>query len=815
MKVMKFGGTSVANAENIKKIIAIAKTSLQSDDQAVVVVSALSGVTDGLIDLATKAANGDASYKIAFKTLCDQHTQVINALIAPDRKATVTELVNAKYHELETMLSGLFLIKEASPRSLDYVTSFGEQLSSYIISEIIISQGLPAQFIDARQIIKTDSNFGSANVDINLSYAAIANAIGTAKSPLYVMGGFIGSTEDGVTTTLGRGGSDYTASLVGAGVNADVVEIWTDVDGILTADPRKVPKAFPLKEILYEEAAELAHFGAKVIHPKTMRPARLKNIPITIKNTFNPSAPGTKISNTATTHDYYIKGITVLNNISLLRIQSSNGKNISVIVARLFDLLHHADIDVLLTTQASHEQAVSIAVQSAQTEQACRIIEKAFELELQSEQVSPLAIESDVSIVAIVGKQMKGIPGIAGRFFSTLGKQKINIVAIAQGSSELNVSAVIKASDETKALRCIHQNFFNDPMSPLHIFLVGTGLIGSTVLKQAQSLSAMIQFCGLADHETMLVQPVGIALDDWKKQLDAGQPTNLSSFVQEMMNLNLPDSVFVDCTASEEIVELYEGILTAGIAIVTPNKKANSGVYQRFKKLHELSRLHQTPFLYETNVGAGLPVIHAAQSLVASGDTIVKIEAILSGSLSYIFNTFGTSDRPFSDIVAEAKTQGYTEPDPRDDLSGKDVARKIIILAREMGVPLELTDVKIEPLLPAACLQAVSVEDFFTELKKCDPEFITKKHTAENNQTVLRFIATLQNGQAKISLQAVGANHPFYNMSGSDNIIAFTTDRYCNTPLVIKGPGAGAEVTAGGVLADIVSIYESKAYAQQ
>lgn len=812
---MKFGGSSVANADNIAKIIALAEQSQKNNESIVFVVSALSGITDGLIALANKSANGDISYQGDYSDILKQHQAVIDAMIHSDQKPIVETQVKQKFDELKTMLDGVYLIKEVSPRSLDCIASFGEQLSAYIIGEAMNSSNIACRFIDSRQIVKTDNAFGSANVDITKTYTAIAEAVKNSPHSFCIMGGFIGSTTDGITTTLGRGGSDYTASLVGAAVDAEVIEIWTDVDGVLTADPRKVPEAFSLEEISYEEAAELAHFGAKVIHPKTMRPARLKNIPIIIKNTFNPGAAGTKICNTVADHVFPIKGISTLSKVSLLQIQSNNGKTSSTIGARLFDILSRAGIEVLLTTQASHEQAICVAVQSDQANTAKQLVEAAFELEIHNDQILPLNLENDLSIIAIVGKQMKGTPGISGKFFSVLGKNRVNIVAIAQGSSELNVSAVIKSEDETKALRYVHQKFFSIERQPLNVYLVGTGLIGSTVLKEAQKLKDSMRFCGLADQAKMVINPEGIDLENWKATIDEGSPANLEEFMNAIIENNLLNTVFVDCTASEDIVKMYDRILSANMAIVTPNKKANSGPFVQFKRLHELSQRYQAPFLYETNVGAGLPVIHTIQSLVSSGDKVTKIEAILSGSLSFIFNTFANSDRPFSEIVAEAKTQGYTEPDPRDDLSGKDVARKIIILARETGLAMELDDVQIDPLLPESCLQATSVDEFFVELKKLDEEFAQKKQTAQAENKVLRFIASLENGQAKISLQSVTASHPFFNMSGSDNIIAFSTERYCNTPLVIKGPGAGAEVTAGGVLADIISIYNSKAYEQR
>lgn len=809
MKILKFGGSSVANAENIKKVIQIVDNSSKKHRDLVVVVSALGGVTDSLIKIAFLAADNQSEYQALMEEIFAQHNQAIKKLVKSNKQKQVLAEIEKNYHELKETLQGIALLGELSLRSLDKVMSFGEQLSAFIISEAMNNQKAVCRFVDARTLIKTDNNFGSANVEMQKTFKLISTYF-KINPGLSLMGGFIASNDEGITTTLGRGGSDYTASLVGAALEAEVVEIWTDVDGVMTADPRKVAEAFPLLRISYEEAGELAHFGAKVIHPKTMKPAQLKNIPIDIKNTFNPQGKGTRINNEKSKQGFLITGISSLNKVALLRIQSNNDISIGEIATRIFDILSRLDIEILLITQASYEQSLSVAINNQQAPKAKAALEKFFVWELKAEQMLPISIEENLSIVAIVGKQMKGTPGISARFFSTLGNNKINVVAIAQGSSELNISVVISSEDETKALQAIHEAFFKSDNKFINLFLVGTGLIGGTLLKQIKEAQLPIQLCGLANSDNMLLDNKGISVKDWKQKLIKGQTAQLENFVCQMIKLNLPNSVFVDCTASEEIVAVYENIIKADIAIVTPNKKANSGPLARYQKLKELAKESQVPFIYEVNVGAGLPIIHTIQSLVKSGDKILKIEAVLSGTLSYIFNTFTKSQKAFSEIVQEAKAKGYTEPDPRNDLNGLDVARKILILGREIGLKLELKQIKIKPLLPEKCFKVETIADFFAELKKLDSDFKKKKIQAQKNNKVLRFIATLQNGKAEVALREVNSNHPFYNLSGSDNIISLTTKHYCDTPLVIKGPGAGAEVTAGGVLANILRTLSQK-----
>ncbi|MBI2415168.1 MAG: bifunctional aspartate kinase/homoserine dehydrogenase I [Candidatus Kerfeldbacteria bacterium] len=813
MKILKFGGSSVANAENISKVIQIISKSLNESRGLIVVVSALGGVTDNLIKIASLASAHNDEYKKLLDLLVNQHNETIEKLIDSNGRKLVLRQAQTKYDELSGLLQGIYLLGELPLRALDKIMSFGEQLSAYIISEAIGAKKYSCQFVDSRNLIKTDDSFGSANVDVSKTYELLADYFQSHQG-LSIMGGFIASNFDEITTTLGRGGSDYTASLVGAAVNAEVIEIWTDVDGVMTADPRKVKDAFPLSQISYEEAGELAHFGAKVIHPKTMKPARLKNIPIDIKNTFNPQAAGTRIGNGQSDQNFLIKGISSLGDIALLRVQSNNGKSIGEVAAKIFDVFSRCEVEVLLITQASHERSISVAINKNQAVKAKIAIENAFALELKAKEMLPVSVGENLSIVAIVGKHMKGVHGISGKLFNTLGTNKVNVVAIAQGSSELNVSAVISSDDEVKALHAIHRAFFGAEKALINLFLIGTGLVGSTLLKQIKDSQVPIRICGLANSKSAYFDSNGIPLQFWGKKLANNKPITAKDFVNQMTKLNLPNSVFVDCTASEEMGTIYESILKAGISIVTPNKKANSGSLGLYRKLHDLAKENNAHFLYETNVGAGLPILHSVQNLMSSGDKIKKIEGVLSGTLSYIFNSFSSGNKKLSEIVREAKKKGFTEPDPRDDLNGKDVARKILILAREIGLALEPEQVQVEPLLPAKCFSTNSVDDFFFELEKLDKDFEKRKKQIVKQNKVLRYIAVLENGKARVQLQEISQNHPFYHLSGSDNIISISTQRYNNTPLVIKGPGAGAEVTAGGVLADILNIFNHFSYAK-
>lgn len=800
MKVLKFGGTSVGTPERIKEIIEI----LKGYKNIAVIVSAFSGITDKLIETAKEAEKGNRSYKNDLKEIENRHLEAIKKL-TKNRKKVALE-VTQMLKELAQILNGVYLVKEVSKRTMDLVMSFGERLSAYIITNSIKN----AEFLDSRKLIKTDDNFNYAKVQIEKSYKNIQEYFKKHKR-LQIITGFIGSTDENETTTLGRGGSDYSAALFGAALNAEEIEIWTDVDGIKTADPRKVKKTFSLPNISYQEAMELSHFGAKVIHPPTMQPALNKKIPIRIKNTLNPSFIGSVISDKST-GDYPIKGISSISNIALLRLQGGGMVGVAGVSNRLFGALAKEKISVILISQASSEHSICFAIEPIATEKAKKVINEEFALEIQAKQIDPIIVEKDLSIIAVVGQNMRHSPGIAGKVFQALGRNGINIVAIAQGSSELNISAVINQKDESKALNAIHDAFFLSDTNSLNLFLVGTGLIGSTLLKQiakehdrlVKDQALEINLIALANSKKMIFNEDGISLTNWQNELEKSQTkSDIDEFIEKMQELNLINSIFIDATASEEIASKYEKILKASISIVTPNKKACSSDTERYLKLNLAVSKSNAKFFYETNVGAGLPILSTLNDLINSGDEILKIEAVLSGTLSYIFNSFD-GKKSFSAIVKEAQEKGYTEPDPRDDLNGLDVGRKLLILARETGQLLDLKDINIENLVPENCHKAKNIDDFFVELKKSDSYFQKKLKEAQSKNKKLCYIASLEGKNAKVELKSIDQNHPFYSLSGSDNIISFTTSRYKDRPLVVKGPGAGAEVTAAGVFADIL-----------
>lgn len=813
MKVLKFGGTSVASAGNIRNIVSIIEDNIRQGEHVAVVFSAMSGVTSKLLEIGRMAASGNESYKELLDVIEAKHFALIKSLIPIQSQSNILALTKSGFNELADLLRGVSLIREFSPRTSDLTVSFGERLSTRIISVVFNCVGISAEFCDARDLIVTDNHFGMANVDFRLTNARIAEHFGH-RSAIQCITGFIGQTEDKITTTLGRGGSDYTASIVGAALGASVIEIWTDVDGIMTADPRKVPNAFTIPDISYAEAMELSHFGAKVIYPPSLQPAFAHNIPLKVLNTFNPSFQGTLVSRTKTTKEYDITGISSIDDIALVNIQGSGMIGVAGVSSRLFTALSETGISVILISQASSEHSICFAIRPEDAPEAQSVLEQVFEKEIQAGLIDGISTQKHLSIIAIVGEGMKRSAGISGKLFSVLGKNGVNVVATAQGSSELNISVVISKNDLSKALNAIHGVFFQSETRSLNLFIVGTGLIGTTLLRQIADQANYlknerlleINVTGLSNSRKMLLDTDGISSLSWKEALETnGVRTSLPAFVQRIQELNLPNSIFVDCTSDKEIVQYYPMLLKSSISIVTPNKVANSGSYADYKLLRELALKYGVKFLYETNVGAGLPIISTIDGLITSGDKFVKIEAILSGTLSYIFNNFGP-ELPFAEAVRDAKVKGFTEPDPRDDLSGLDVARKILILAREVGIPLEPEDIEVARLLPENCLLAPTVDDFFRQLEISDQYFTGLLADAEKADGRLRFIASLEDGKATVSLKIVDRQHPFYNLSGSDNIISFTTERYKDTPLVIKGPGAGAEVTATRVFADIISV---------
>ncbi|MDA2922210.1 aspartate kinase [Patescibacteria group bacterium AH-259-L07] len=856
MRILKFGGSSLKTSERINNVIDIIIQAKEQDDIAVV-VSAVGGVTDELIKLATIASRGQ-HYNTTLKRLELKHIVLIRNLIKspPSHNASAfgstksaygqtksarqvkkqnyaIAIVQAMINELDEVLNNVFDVQDISLKNFDLIMSFGELFFAIIMSEALKARGVNAEFLDARNAIVTNEQFGNAQVDYKKTYQNITRYF-KQHAFMPVITGFIAFSDKGNTTTLGRGGSDYTAALFAAALGADEIEIWSDVDGIMTADPKKVMGARSIENMSYEEAMEMSHFGARVLYPPTIRPAREKIIPIRIKNSFNSQFNGTLISQMPSRTR--ITGISSIGQIALLRIDGAGMIGVAGVAQRLFGALAQKDISVILISQASSEHSICCAIESQFANESKKAIEKEFAHEIHHHLVDKVVIEDDVLIIAVVGENMRKTPGVSGKLFQALGNKGVNVAAIAQGSSERNISVVINKHNEVKALNTIHDAFFQkqkrraDPIrSPLSkergrnemfltsngasIFLIGTGNIGSALLRQIKNSMQPVRVIGIANSKTMIFSNNGISLSRWRKEFEKrGETMDMNKFVKKM-RLSTSDvdskesSIFVDCTASKDVAACYNEILRAGISIVTPNKLANSGKYTDYKRLRKTARKNDVTFLYETNVGAGLPIISTINNLIASGDKILKIEAILSGTLSYIFNTV-SKEITFSQVVVEAKKKGYTEPDPREDLNGMDVARKLLILAREIGHPLELEDIAVENLVPKA-LQKVKSEVFLSRLKEMDAYFENKKKRVKEKGTVMRYIAILEGGKAKVSLQEADSKHPFYNLSGTDNIIAITTSHYNNQPLVIKGPGAGRKVTAAGVLQDIIRVFKS------
>ncbi|MFO7869766.1 MAG: bifunctional aspartate kinase/homoserine dehydrogenase I [Bacteroidales bacterium] len=813
MKILKFGGTSVQNAINISKTVTIISDNLKKDKIAVV-VSAFGGITNKLIEAGTKAAECDNSYKKALEEIASTHHNVIQTLLSDTRKSESLDYVDDSMKNLHNILHGLYLIRELSPRSLDLITSFGERLSAFIITQALREQKIDAEYLDAQKVIKTDKTFGAAKINLEKTQKNIQKTIGTSSSP-YIITGFIASTDDNETITLGRGGSDYSAAIFAQALKADILEIWTDVDGMMTADPRKVKKAYPIAQVTYAEAMELSHFGAKVLEPRTVIPAMAENIPVVIKNTFNPSAQGTYISKINQNPEHRVQGISSIDDVSLITVQGSGMIGEAGISMRLFKAIAKGNINVILITQGSSEHSITFAVSPQEAQNAKNLLEDEFDDEIKSGLIETIRIENNLSVIAAVGENMKNIPGVSGRFFNALGINGINVHAIAQGASELNISVVVSNTNTHKALNALHEAFFLSNNKTLNIYIVGTGVIGNELINQIYAQHATLisqnnidaKVIGISNIEGFIINEDGIDISNWSETLSKdGSKPNLDAFVKKIIDLNLRNSVFVDNTGSYDVASKYEELLEKSVSIVTPNKIANASEYERYKKIHKIAAETGARFYYETNVGAGLPVINTLKDLIKSGDKIVKIEAILSGSLNYIFSNCNPQN-DFATVVKEAREKGFTEPDPKLDLSGMDVARKILILSREIGLPFNLEDIQIENCLGTESQKTKTVNELWETLEKFDNPVYDKKieeATAENKK--LKYIATYENGEAKTEIKAIDASHPFYNISGSDNIISFTTARYRTQPLIVIGPGAGAEVTAAGVFADIIRI---------
>jgi len=813
MKVLKFGGTSVGSEEGIKSIIKIVAQEKENNNQLVVVVSAISKMTNLLAITAEDAAN-----KIGFadqiKHFEESHFNLVRKFLKIPNQTLVFTKLKLLVNELENILQSVYVLQELTAQTKDLILSFGERCSAILIHAIFQQEFQNVKYINTVDYIVTDSQFGNAQVDVSVTNAKIKSLKEDLKDNILVVTGFIAANKKEQITTLGRGGSDYTASLFGVALGASLIEIWTDVNGLMTADPHIVKKTFTVDNLSYTEAMELSYFGAKVIYPPTMAPAFANRIPIVIRNTFQAELAGTCIQQDSKDFNYPIKGISSIDQVSLLNIKGSGLVGKLGFSGRLFSLLARYQINIILITQSSSEHSISLALAEDDTENAKQIIETELKLEIEAKLLDPIEAEKGLSIIAIVGENMKETPGISGQLFYALGRNGINVRAIAQGSSEYNISVVINQQDLSKALNSVHDAFFVSLNKTIHVFNVGTGNIGSTFLNQllqqqdflAENNDIEIKVIGLSNSRKMLFDLDGIDLNKWELKLsESEREANLELFIDEMKKLNLPNCVFVDNTASTIVPKFYNEIFRSNVSVVTCNKIANSSSYQDYEILKNTARKHGVDFLYETNVGAGLPVVRLLKDLRMSGDKILKIEAILSGTISYIFNHF-KGEATFFEVVKQAQDLGFTEPDPRDDLGGIDFMRKMLILARDTGFSLEAEDAIIDSILPKVSLEAKSVEAFYQSLKDENNYFEELKNKAESEGKVIRYIGTFENGKISIALEMVGQSHPFYALSGSDNIISFTTVRYQERPLVIKGPGAGAEVTAAGVFADLVNL---------
>ena len=815
MRVLKFGGSSVASAECLISVGNILVKKFETDDSLFVVVSAFGGVTDSLIKITNLASENDAAYLEHLQLLIARIIDVAKTLLPAPAYHDIEVDLEDNHKKLRNVLSGIALIQEASHKTRDYILSFGERNSAYVLSQYLLSRSIPSEYLDARDYIITDDNFGSAAVNFEETYNRISE-INIQKKSIRVITGFIGSdAKSGRTTTLGRGGSDYSAAIFAAGLNAEQLEIWTDVNGVLTSDPRSVKRAFTIPEMTYAEALEMSHFGAKVLYAPTIRPVRSKGVPTVIKNTFNPDHSGTTIHSGKKKANGVITGLSAIHDISIISLEGPGLQGVAGISARLFKSLATGGINIIMITQASSEQSISIAVDGSEATLATTLIEKEFEYEMSRNLVDPINISTNMSLLAIVGENMRRIPGVSGKLFQTLGKNGINVEAISQGSSELNITFAIKTSDVSRAMNSIHDDFFLSEYKTIHLFIVGVGLIGSKLLEQLQlNLEPLKKLLGLeivvnaiSNSKKMIISEDGIDIGSSSGALiSSDRIANVGALIKEMIALNFAHSIFIDNTASIEMPKHYTSILDHNIAISTPNKIAMSSGLDFYKMLKKRATARNTPLRYETNVAAGLPVISTIENLINSGDRINKIQAVLSGSVSFIFNSFNSSGNSFSDIVKEAQAKGFTEPDPREDLSGADVKRKLLILARESGYDIEDSDITINQILSHDCMTASDVESFFAALESDDLVYKQKISSVEKLNKRLRFIAQFENGKGLISLQEVGTESPFYSLSGSDNMIVFHTNRYNATPLVIRGPGAGADVTAAGVLAEIINI---------